>query len=252
MRGTTKNRNPRPQYLDGLAVAGAGDRDGEAVVAFLHGEVVPPQLLLHVAGQPVAEDGDDADVEGELQTKGRKMPRGRGGVATVRNYNYGSACARTTRPRKRTVQELERKTGSTRIAFLFFSFGGPFAVALAGTGTGTYPLHGMEGAGDAAFPPVERGRHGGLDVGHEAAERVRAKPALHEAAQAEVVVALVEEEGLRANHALLARWVRRFEQVRLRHQHHPRRLRARQDHAGATQHVCLEHLAVPMRAGTDN
>jgi hypothetical protein len=30
---------------------------------------VLPQLLLHVVGQPAAEDGDDADVEGELQIK---------------------------------------------------------------------------------------------------------------------------------------------------------------------------------------
>jgi len=112
----------------------------------------------------------------------------------------------------------------------------------------------MEGAGDAAFPPAERGRHGGLDVGHEGAERVGADPALDQAAQAEVIVALVEEEGLRPDHALLARRVRRLEQVRLGHQHHPRRLRACQDHARATQHVRLEHLAVPAcgRAGTDD
>ena len=54
-------------YLDGLAVASEGDGDGEAVVAFLHDQVVLPELLLHVVGQPAAEDGDDADVEGELR-----------------------------------------------------------------------------------------------------------------------------------------------------------------------------------------
>lgn len=75
-KGWDRSRAPlmcRPRvvvaYLDGLAVASEGHGDGEAVVAFLHDQVVLPQLLLHVVGQPAAEDGDDADVEGELQIK---------------------------------------------------------------------------------------------------------------------------------------------------------------------------------------
>lgn len=61
-------------YLDGLAVACPGDaRDGEAVVAFLHDEVVRPEILLDMLGHPPAEDGHDADVERELKKKGRKV-----------------------------------------------------------------------------------------------------------------------------------------------------------------------------------
>jgi hypothetical protein len=108
-----------------------------------------------------------------------------------------------------------------------------------------YPLHGVERAHHAAVPGGERGPHGGLDLRHERPQRVGAERALHELADAEVVVALVEEERRRPDHALLAPRVRRLEQVRLRHQHEPRRLRACQHHARAPEKVRLEDLAVP-------
>jgi hypothetical protein len=231
-----KKKELSPSYLDGLAVAGPGeDGDGEAVVASLHGEVVPPQLLLHVLRHPPAEDGDDADVESELEEKGRKA-KGDHQVSWTRTtpgqpaqpYNGGRGMEAGTRFRRSRTPDRCLLVGAARAA-----------------PAGTHPLHGVEGARLAAFPPAQRGRHGGLDVGHQGAERVGAEPSLHDAAHAEVVVALVEEERLGPDHALLARRVRRPEEVRPGHEHHARRLRGRQDHARAAQHVRLEDLAVP-------
>jgi hypothetical protein len=103
----------------------------------------------------------------------------------------------------------------------------------------------VEGAGDVAVPRAQRVGGGGLDVRDEGAERVGGERALHEAAQAEVVAALVEEERLGPDEPLLAGRVRRLEQVRLRHQHEVSRVGAPQHHARAAQQVRLEDVAVP-------
>lgn len=103
----------------------------------------------------------------------------------------------------------------------------------------------MEGAEFSAVPGAEEGDNEAFDVGDDAAEGVRGDNGLDVLAEAEVVVALVEEEGPGADQPLLARGIRRLEEVRLRHQHELGGLRARQHHTGAAQQVRLEDLTVP-------
>jgi hypothetical protein len=104
----------------------------------------------------------------------------------------------------------------------------------------------LEGVDEAAVPGLERAQRDGLDGRHGAADGLGGESPGDEAAEVGVVVALLEEDGLRPQHALLARREGGLEEVGLRDEHEARRLRAGHHHAGAAQDVRLEDLPVPV------
>lgn len=103
----------------------------------------------------------------------------------------------------------------------------------------------MESVDQSSFPGLEGIDGDGLDAGDSALDGLGHEGSEDELPQLGVVVPLVEEDGLLAQHPLFARRECGLEQVRLRHQHELGRLRARYHHAGTPQYVSLEYRAIP-------
>lgn len=110
----------------------------------------------------------------------------------------------------------------------------------------TYHLHFVQRVDDGAISPsVQEREDDALDLGDRPFNGRRKERSLNELLEPGVISPLVKEDSVRSDHPLFARGIRRLEQVRLAHQHHPRRLRARHHHARAPQYVRLEHVPVP-------
>lgn len=112
-----------------------------------------------------------------------------------------------------------------------------------------YHLHFVQGVNGAIFPRGQEVQDDLLDVWDGALEGGRPEGGLDQPPEPGVVGSLVEEQGVRADHPLLAERISRLEHVRSSRQDEPNRFRARYHHARAPQDVALEYVPVPFLPG---
>ena len=112
--------------------------------------------------------------------------------------------------------------------------------------TTTYCFHFLESGDEVSIQWAEGVDGDGLDVGDDVLDGLGGEGSEHELPELGVVVACVEEDGLLSQHPLFASRECGLEEMSIRHQHLPRRLRARDHHAGVAQYVALEYGAIPV------
>lgn len=104
----------------------------------------------------------------------------------------------------------------------------------------------MKGLDGLLCRPRVQSRNGyGFNIMNQLLQGAEVERTLNKLSKLRVIVALVKEECMRANHLLLALWVGGLEQMSMTHQHKLGGLRAGQHDTRTSQDMSFEYFTIP-------